>query len=576
MINKLSKKIKLPKTKKQKIIVVSVFIGIAVIGFFAYRNLKGNGSSVQYVLAAVEKGTITLSVSGSGQIFASDEVTLQSKASGDLVYLGVKNGQFVKAGTLIAKVDTTDAQQAVKDAEINLESAKLNLEQAQTSSAIDETSLKRQAISYMTTALNNTKNVIDSFEDILFTDITSYNMNSKYLVDYYARIVNFYAHSDVNYDKVIRANFEIIKQENNVNQALFSNLDQNSTLEEIESVLNRIVETTKTLNDSVHLSYQLLNRYDSILNDNNLTPILNIRTVSSDKSTVSSFVTSVDSNTTNLLTIQKSIKTYRTSPSDVTPYAIRSLKLAVEQKENALENAKNQLKNYYVYAPFDGEISSVSVSKGDRVSSGTSLAVLITKQKIAKISLNEVDVVKVKEDQQAKLTFDAMDDLKIEGEVIEVDNVGTVSQGVVTYNVKIGFDTKDERVKSGMSVNAEIVTETKENILLVPNSAVKSLGEKYYVEMPGENNNSNSTGNVRTAKSNSEVNAPRQQPIKIGLANDSFTEILEGLKEGDKIIVKTLNSTNQQTKKTNSSASFSSPFSSPQRNAQGSGMMIPR
>ncbi|MDD5433706.1 MAG: hypothetical protein PHE77_03610, partial [Candidatus Pacebacteria bacterium] len=61
---------------------------------------------------------------------------------------------------------------------------------------------------------------------------------------------------------------------------------------------------------------------------------------------------------------------------------------------------------------------------------------------MAEISLNEVDVAKVKIGQRAIITFDAIDELEITGKVEDVDTIGTVSQGVVSYNVKIIFDTQ--------------------------------------------------------------------------------------------------------------------------------------
>ena len=100
--------------------------------------------------------------------------------------------------------------------------------------------------------------------------------------------------------------------------------------------------------------------------------------------------------------------------------------------------------------------------------------------------MNEVDVAKIKVGQKTTLTFDAIDGLSIAGEVIDIDAVGTVTQGVVNYNVKIGFDTQDERIKPGMSVSATIIIEVKQDVLLIPNSAIKSAGEAYYVEMPTE------------------------------------------------------------------------------------------
>ena len=527
------------KIFRKKIIIVIGLIVIILAGYFGYKAFANKKQETKYMLTQVKKGDISVTVSGSGQISASNQVTLQPKASGNLVYLGIKNGQFVKAGTLIAKIDTIDAQKTIRDAELSLESAKLSLTQAQGTSSTDEESLKGQALSYMTIALNNTKNIINSFQDIFFTDISSYKVDFKYLINYYTYVVKFYAKDDVDYDTIISANFETIKKENNVNFALFSYLNQDSSLEEIDDVLNEITETTKIVNDTVHLGYQLLNRYEGILNDNNLTPSISVRTVSTDKSTVSAYVTSIDSNTTNLLSVQKSIKNFSDDSSNSTPYSIKSLQLTLEQKENALEDAKEKLKDYYVYAPFGGEISQVSVSNGDAVSSATSLAILITDQKIAELSLNEIDMAKVQVGDDATLTFDALPDLTLSGKVIEVDPIGIESQGVVSYTIKISLDKNDERLKPGMTVNADIITETKKDTLLLSNSAVKTQGDSNYVEVVNKEDISASSEMKNGVALNT---APKRQPIKIGISNDEFTEILSGLNEGDYVVLKTVNS----------------------------------
>ena len=527
------------KIFRKKIIIVIGLIVIILAGYFGYKAFANKKQETKYMLTQVKKGDISVTVSGSGQISASNQVTLQPKASGNLVYLGIKNGQFVKAGTLIAKIDTIDAQKTIRDAELSLESAKLSLTQAQGTSSTDEESLKGQALSYMTIALNNTKNIINSFQDIFFTDISSYKVDFKYLINYYTYVVKFYAKDDVDYDTIISANFETIKKENNVNFALFSYLNQDSSLEEIDDVLNEITETTKIVNDTVHLGYQLLNRYEGILNDNNLTPSISVRTVSTDKSTVSAYVTSIDSNTTNLLSVQKSIKNFSDDSSNSTPYSIKSLQLTLEQKENALEDAKEKLKDYYVYAPFGGEISQVSVSNGDAVSSATSLAILITDQKIAELSLNEIDMAKVQVGDDATLTFDALPDLTLSGKVIEVDPIGIESQGVVSYTIKISLDKNDERLKPGMTVNADIITETKKDTLLLSNSAVKTQGDSNYVEVVNKEDISASSEMKNGVALNT---APKRQPIKIGISNDEFTEILSGLNEDDYVVLKTVNS----------------------------------
>ncbi|MCK4967985.1 MAG: hypothetical protein KAS12_02925, partial [Candidatus Aenigmarchaeota archaeon] len=146
-----------------------------------------------------------------------------------------------------------------------------------------------------------------------------------------------------------------------------------------------------------------------------------------------------------------------------------------------------------------------------------------TQQKIAELSLNEIDIVNIEVGQKASLTFDAIEDLIISGQVIEVDSIGTTSQGVVTYDVKIVFDIDNPQVKSGMSVNADIIINVSQNALLVPNATVKMQNNFYFVQVlePG-----------------SEV--PKNQQVEVGLTNDIITEVISGLKEGDQVVTATI------------------------------------
>src|SRR3989338_5270713 len=98
-------------------------------GYKGYKTLTAVPAVPHYVIGQTTIQTIISSVSGSGQVGTVNQLDLKPKASGDIIYLGVSsNGQDVKAGTLIAQLDTTDAQKAVRDAETNLETAKLSME----------------------------------------------------------------------------------------------------------------------------------------------------------------------------------------------------------------------------------------------------------------------------------------------------------------------------------------------------------------------------------------------------------------------------------------------------------------
>ena len=176
------------------------------------------------------------------------------------------------------------------------------------------------------------------------------------------------------------------------------------------------------------------------------------------------------------------------------------------------------------------------MKKTDSVSSGSSIGTLVTRQKVADISLNEIDAAKIKIGQKATVEFDAIEDLSVSGKVIEIDLVGTVDQGVVTYNVKIGFDTQDDRVKPGMSVSVAIVTDVKTETLVAPNSAVKSQNNFYYVEVFDQKFSRDQISQGIMTQT-----PPRRQPIEVGISNDNLTEIISGLNEGDQIVARTVN-----------------------------------
>ena len=138
------------------------------------------------------------------------------------------------------------------------------------------------------------------------------------------------------------------------------------------------------------------------------------------------------------------------------------------------------------------------------------------------------------------MTFDAVDGLEITGKVAQIDQIGTVSQGVVNYNVQIAFDTNDDRVKPGMSVNVNIITNLSTDVLSVSNSAVKTQGTRSYVETldPAQTQAAPSGQQGVVSKT-----APKQMTVQTGLVGDTYTEITGGLTEGDTVVIQTVNPT---------------------------------
>lgn len=248
-------------------------------------------------------------------------------------------------------------------------------------------------------------------------------------------------------------------------------------------------------------------------------------------------VLAVDQAKTSLVSAKTSLaQTYRSSASVVSGQqasaAVTQATLAVEAAETQVESAKIALDDAKanatartVAATMDGVITTLSIENGDSLAGGsasTSAPVVITdpNEYQAVVTIAESDISAVEVDQRAVLTFDALSDVTLTGKITRVDTVGTNSSGVVSYSAVITPDIMNPSVKSGMTVTANIITETAADVLAVPSTAVKSSGGSKYVLVMQDG-------------------LPVSVTVETGLSSDSYLEITSGLTEGEEIVVST-------------------------------------
>jgi HlyD family secretion protein len=570
-----------------KIITGMVVVILAIGGYFLFKTFSGSAQETRYVLSAVTKGTIIISVSGTGQVSASNQLDLKPKASGDVVYVGVKEGQSVKAKTLIVQLDSSAAQKSVRDAKANLESANLAMEkleqptdaltllqaenslaqaqQAKTSAQEDLQKAYDDGFNTVANAFLQLPDIISGLNSVLYDSTISSN---QWNIDYYANSLKQNQAAIFEYKETTATSYQLARTQYDKNFSDYKAANRNSDTATIEALINETYDTTKSLADAIKNANNFIQFYKDAMKVNNLTPVAMADT---HLSTLNGYTSQTNTHLLNLLSIKNTIENSKTTiiNADSTiaekeksleelragtdAIDLQSQQLTVKQRQNALYDAQQTLADYYVYAPFDGIVASVDVKKGDSASSGSVVATLITASKIAEVSLNEVDVANIKVGQKATLTFDAIDGLSITGEVAQVDTIGTVSSGVVSYDVKINFDTQDDRIKSGMSVTAAIITETRQDVLEVPSSAIKTSNDVSYVLQLGSQYTDTSSTGVVSAE------APTQTQVVTGLSDDTYTEITSGLKEGDLIVVKTIkSSTTSSGSKTNTNKSSGS------------------
>ena len=548
------------------LIVLVVFIGVAIAVYVFFPKEQ----SLTYVTQAAKKGNISVSISGTGQVSSLKNVNISSKVSGDVVGVYIESGDNVSDGETLFKIDSSEQLKNVKSAELSLESAELTLEdmtspvdeltllqaqnsliEAQESKETAESNLEKSyddGFNNVSNAFLELPSIMTGFDTVLFsTTITDSQQN----IDYYASAIDFAtAYEGTKYRNEAYTKYEAAKAAYDKAFADYKATSRFSDKATIESLITETHDTIKTISDAIKSATNLIELYRYTMNDEQKTydsaADTHISTLSGYTSQTNSQISTLLSSTTSIENYQKTIessertiKVKQLSLDDIeagyTDLEIRTQELAVEKAEQAVSDAKVTYNNYWVKAPFSGTIASVDTIVGDTVNSGTVMGSIITKKMIAEITLNEVDIASVEIGQKVNLTFDALDDVTIEGEIDEVDAVGTVSQGVVSYTVKISFDTDNASVKPGMSITADIIVTSVSDVLTIPAAAVKTGRDSSYVEVM------NSDGTIE------------RKTVETGITDDTTIEVISGLSEGDKVVVSSSSSTKKATTSTTNS-----------------------
>lgn len=216
--------------------------------------------------------------------------------------------------------------------------------------------------------------------------------------------------------------------------------------------------------------------------------------------------------------------------------------VSAQAQVNAAWLSYQTTQNTIVKAPSSGTVSNMAYTIGDKVSAssgasglgGANTMAAASPQAVGTkpvltianlddysitIALNEVDVPKVRQGQQATVTLDAFQDKDFRGNVTHVDKIGTNNAGVVTYDIYVAITNPDPDIKPGMTANVEIEVDKADDVLAVPNSAIKPYKGGRAVQIV-----------------DTKTNEPRYIPVTLGVKGLEKTEILEGVNEGMMVI----------------------------------------
>jgi HlyD family secretion protein len=247
----------------------------------------------------------------------------------------------------------------------------------------------------------------------------------------------------------------------------------------------------------------------------------------------------------------------------------------VKIKQGALDKAKADLEHCTITSPIDGVVISRSVDVGQTVAASLQAPVIfqiandLTKMQIDS-NVAEADVGVVQVGQDVDFTVDAFPTQTFHGKVVQVRNAPITVQNVVTYDTVIGVSNPDLKLKPGMTANVSIIIARKDNVLQIKNAALRyrpadagptsseSTAAKGGSRPPGAMRQGAGARDRRTGDRTVYVlsfGQPKPVQIKTGISDGVVTEVVQGLKEGDRVV------TAEMASKTPSASTPANPFS---------------
>jgi HlyD family secretion protein len=235
-----------------------------------------------------------------------------------------------------------------------------------------------------------------------------------------------------------------------------------------------------------------------------------------------------------------------------------SAKAGYSQAEASLSQSNENLRKTTVFAPMDGTVSQLNSELGERVLGtqqfqGTNVMTIADLSRMeGRVDVSETDVIMVSIGDTARLAIDAFPNQKVTAIVYEIANTGRskgtgTQEEVTNFQVKMRVVGKDLTLLPGMSMTADIETETKQNTLTVPIQSVTTRAPKAEMKEgsgDGQSGQMVAAGTQRVKSENKpreivfvvENGAVKAVPVKRGISSDQYTEIVEGLSDGAQVV----------------------------------------
>lgn len=506
------------KSKYVLVIILCVVIisGTYILGFSA-KNDNSSKKTTNFLSAQVKKGNIKVTASGSANVQASIKKEIKSLDNGIVDSIFVNEGEFVDEGELILTFEDSSSN-------TEIERIKLDLVQAE-----------------------------DKLEDLESSteSLKIYASQSGFLSDISAKVgdelSNGYLLATItNKSKIEVSGFFNKKNLENINVGDKANIILPEYLTEVSGIVNK-VNKAPIPKEGGGILYEVVVELENpggFSSDTRGTVVVN-NSKGSFTSVEEAYFETPDPEEIKLKTGGELSKLYASSGDYMEAGALiaevenSSIQKDIEYQKIEIENKKieltekiKDLDDTAVYAPISGIVTQMNVTKGERVANNATLMVISDLNNLEVIiPVDELDINKINLNKEAKVTAQAVPDVSYDAKVSKVALEGVVNNGVATFDVTLSLK-EINGLKPGMTVNGEIIIDSKENAMLLPVEAIQYRQGKKFVLVK------NSEGN----------DEPKATSVEIGLVSEDYVEIVDGLKEGDTVLYQSTatNSQSQQ------------------------------
>lgn len=476
-------------------------IGALIILGVAYYFIFSNKGQEETTFVMVERGSLTEEVSVTGNVKPLSDVDLAFERGGRVSSLPVSVGDRVYAGQYLASVSNADLVASLDQAKANLKKV-----QAQSGTESDQT-----ALTLAQSKISLTNSIKDSYTKAddalrnkiysLFTDPIKYNARLTFSTDTFLQ--------------------EDIEEGKDITSDALDSWNRSLTRSDDLLDLEKSYQLAKTNLLSLKA---LLDKCATAVNGLSADSSGNSQTqIDTWKLNISTARTSINTTIDNLTSSYDQFKSAGLSVK-ISGNTTVAEEAAVEQAQAQIASAEAELAKSIIHSPISGVITDVLIKLGEIVSANQKAITIISYGDYeVETFVPEADIAKVKVNNLAKTTLDAYSsDIEFQTKVIKIDPAATVIDGVPTYKVTLKFIEKDERVRSGMTANLDILTSEKTDVLIVPSRMIISQLEGKTVFV------------LETVDGADKIT---EKTVITGLrGSDGMTEIISGLNEGDKVV----------------------------------------